>query len=44
MSGLDPEEAEADRRARRGQVNIWVVVGVLVLLGLAVYAGSALLA
>lgn len=44
MSGVDPEEAEADRRARRMPVNGWLVVSVIVLIGIVVYAASAVLA
>ena len=44
MTAGDPEEAEADRRARRMQMNGWLVVSVIVLIGMAVYAASAVLA
>ena len=44
MIGDDPEEAAADRRARRMPMNGWLVISVIVLIGMAAYAASAVLA
>ncbi|WP_296818794.1 hypothetical protein [Brevundimonas sp.] len=44
MVGDDPREAEADRRARRMPASPWLVVGLIALLGAAVYVASAVLA
>ncbi len=44
MSGVDPEEAAADRRARSMPVSPWVIICLIVILGLVVYAASAVLA
>ena len=37
----DPRERDLSRRSEGGAVNLWLVIGLIVLLGVVVYAVSA---